>query len=112
MLHLLQTAPIICVLPQCLNGIHDQRLVCQKCFADRFCPFQIFTHPAQQFRKCNQCLDAGIPVSVLNRLTSCVGIEMFVILRPPVSMDYLQWIGRRNEDMGEDGIGIERDGGK
>ena len=58
-----------------------------------------------------QGLDAGVPVPLVDGLLQRIAFKALLILKPTTGLDHVERVGAGHEDLGDQGVRIERDGG-
>jgi len=98
--------------PQSLNGIGDCSLISGERLTDGGVVVDILRHHLDHLRKIHQCDKCGIEPLLLGGIGKRRSLESWIRKEPIVDVqDLLRGRGCRH-DLREQGIGIERDGGK
>jgi len=106
----LQSARLTRLAPQPLHGLHDVGLLSEKGVPQIGGPTNIRVQPGDYIREDHQRLDTGIPVLLARGLHQLRTPEVAILLQPLPGFDDLERIGSGDQNLAQQGIGIERDG--
>ena len=83
-------------------------LLRQECVTQLLCPVELIAHHLQHGREGYQRLHACVPVLPIERLEQCIALQVHVawLRKPAVRHHHFQRIGRGNQDLGQQIIGI------
>ena len=94
---------------QSLDRVHKLRLLRQHGVAELLRPVELVGHHGEHVRDLGERLHAVVPALLGERSRQCFALEAVVRLRPAVGLHHLEWIGRCDQDLRKERIGIERD---
>jgi len=98
--------------PQPLNGIGDCSLIDGERLTDGGVVVDILRHHVQHLRKIHQCDECWVESLLLGGIGERRSLESRICIDPIVDVQDLLWGRRCRHDLREQGIRIERDGGK
>ena len=94
---------------QSLDRVHKLRLLRQHGVAELLRPVELVGHHGEHIRDLGERLHAVVPALLGERSRQCFALEAVVRLRPAVGLHHLEWIGRCDQDLRKERVGIERD---
>src|SRR5262245_57728255 len=94
---------------QPLNRIHDVRLLRQHGVAELLRPVELRAHHGEHRRRRCELLEAVVPALLVDRGLELIALEILVLGGPAVGLHHLERIGRGDQHLRQQRIGIERD---
>jgi hypothetical protein len=101
-----QVACVLRLRAHTLNGIHDVGLLRQKRIAQIGGPLQILGELLQRVGQRGHCLNAGVPVLLLDGLNKRLVLQVLVLLQPLLELNDFQGIGGGGKDLRQKRVGV------
>ena len=93
-----------------LDRVHHIGLLREKCVAEFGSPANITGEERHRVRKCDQNLDAGIPILLLGSFDQRLASQVPALLKPLLGFDDLERIGAGGQHLAEQLVRVEGDG--
>ncbi len=110
LLRRLEGTGLVCLRPHPLDRVEDLVLLVEEGIPQILRPVEIVRHALEQVGKARERLHARVPVLALERLVEGLALQTRVLRAPASSLDHLEGIGRRDQDLHGEPVRIERDG--
>jgi hypothetical protein len=103
----LQISLVLGLLAHALYGIHHAALLRQERISEVRCPRNVVGQALHHFGQRGQCLDAGIPGLLGDRVSECLVFQARVLGEPLLKLDDLERIAGCRENLRQEWIRIE-----
>jgi hypothetical protein len=97
-------------LPHALHRVQHVVLLGEEGVAKVLRPVEVLGHALQEVGELRETLDARVPVLLRERLVEVVALEVLVLAPPAVRLDDLERVGRGDQHLDQERVGVERDG--
>jgi hypothetical protein len=105
-----QVSSLVGLSSQPLNTAKHLLFLKEECITQALCPVQVSVHPVQEFGKRDERHHRGIPGPTDDRIYRNFAPQIRILTRPAGRLDHLQRISGCNQHMGQNGVGIKRNG--
>jgi hypothetical protein len=105
-----QISFVLCFLAHSLDGVHDVRLLREKCVAEVGCPLDIVGEPLDDIGQGGESLNTWVPRLLGDGVGKSFVLQRGVLLEPLVELNDFERVRRSGEGLGQERIGIESDG--
>ena len=103
-------APLSCgLLPHPLDGVHDVVLLVEEGVPELRRPLDVVREPLHDVGNRRHRLDARVPGLLRDRVGERLVLQVLVLREPLLELDDLERVGRRDERLGQERVGVERD---
>ena len=107
----LQCALVLRLLPHPLDGVHHVVLLVEEGVPELRRPLDVVGEPLHDIGNRRHRLDGRVPGLLRDGVRERLVLELLVLREPLLELDDLEGVGRRDERLGQQRIGVERDGG-